>query len=174
MPRKQDRRPSVYLDSNIISVMSYRGINVTAAHYHMVTLQWWDTERDEFRLFSSAFTERELQAGQYPGQKEAVRCVRRLKYLPYNSKIRDCVVELLDANAVPATKPGDATQLAFTIVHRIDYLLTWNYAHLANAQVQAGVERICNRHGWRVPLLVSPETIPRVALGQSIQRHGDA
>jgi hypothetical protein len=173
MPRKRDRRPTVYLDGNIISVMSYRGINMAAAHYHMTTLQWWDTERAEFQIFSSAFTERELRAGVYPGQEEAVRCVRRMKYLPYNPEVRECSEKLLEVHAVPATKPGDATQLAIAIVHRIDYLLTWNYAHLANAQVQASVDRICRHHRWRAPVLVSPETIPRVALGHTIQRNDD-
>jgi hypothetical protein len=50
------------------------------------------------------------------------------------------------------------------------YLLTWNYAHLANPIAQAHLDTACRQAGWRAPLLVSPETIPRVALGQSIKR----
>jgi hypothetical protein len=64
-------------------------------------------------------------------------------------------------------------QLAFATVHGIDYLLTWNYAHLANLDTQGRLREINRRHGWRTPFLVSPETIPKVTLGQVIRRKAD-
>jgi hypothetical protein len=78
-------------------------------------------------------------------------------------------------NVVPNSKSGDALQMAIAAVHRVDYLLTWNYAHLANPIAQMQLETACQKAGWRAPLLVSPETIPRVILGQTIKRkdHGD-
>ena len=51
-------------------------------------------------------------------------------------------------------------QLAISAAHEVDYLLTWNYAHLANPVAQQHLHEICERRGLRVPLLVSPETIP--------------
>ena len=77
---------------------------------------------------------------------------------------------MLDAGVVPPNKPGDAVQLAFATVHKIDYLLTWNYAHLANLDTQRKLESFCRKQGWRAPFLVSPETIPRQSLGQTIRR----
>lgn len=54
--------------------------------------------------------------------------------------------------------------------HGIDYLLTWNYAHLANPIAQGSLERICRSLRLRAPLLVSPESIPQVRFGQTIRR----
>ena len=170
MPGKRSRRPTIYLDTNIVSVLCYRGIHTSALHQHMTTKQWWETERTEFQLHASVFTEAELRAGEYPGQKEAIRVVRRLRFLPYTSTVRQCRDLLLEEHIVPPGKIGDATQLAFATVHRIDYLLTWNYAHLANVDTQARLNAICEQENWRSPLLVSPESIPRVALGQTIRR----
>jgi hypothetical protein len=61
---------------------------------------------------------------------------------------------LLQTRLIPETKPGDALQMAVSAAHEVDYLLTWNYAHLA----------------LRAPLVVSPETIPQVRFGQVIRR----
>jgi hypothetical protein len=54
------------------------------------------------------------------------------------------------------------------------YLLTWNHAHLANAVAQERLAEVCENMGIACPLLVSPDTIPKVALGQPIRRprHG--
>ena len=72
---------------------------------------------------------------------------------------------------MPTSKPVDASHLAVAASYGIDYLLTWNYAHMANPVVQSQFERLCNKLELRVPLMVSPETIPqRRFLGESIRR----
>lgn len=80
------------------------------------------------------------------------------------------MARLLAARVVPETSPGDATQLAFATAHRVDYLLTWNRAHLVNAETQARLARFRAATGLRPPLVVSPENIPRVSLGEDIRR----
>jgi hypothetical protein len=60
--------------------------------------------------------------------------------------------------------------LAVAAAHEVDYLLTWNYAHLANPVTQGKAERLLEGRRLRTPLLVSPESIPQVRLGQQIRR----
>ncbi len=174
MPKPRTHKPTVYLDTNIVSVLCYRGWSVSTAHQHLLTREWWDLERDRYDLRASRFTESELRAGEFDAQSEALAVVRRLRYLPFTSKVRSCGRQLLEAGLVPAGKTGDALQLAFATIHRMDYLLTWNYAHLANPNVQRRLTELCQRHDWRPPLLVSPETIPWAVYGQSIRRLDDA
>ena len=64
----------------------------------------------------------------------------------------------------------DAAQLALATSHNMDYLLTWNYSHLANPITQARGEKVVERFGLRMPLLVSPESIPKVSFGYSVRR----
>ena len=65
---------------------------------------------------------------------------------------------------------ADALHLALAIHHKMDYLLTWNHAHLANADVQRKVAALCTELKWRLPYIVSPNTIPWETLGHEIQR----
>ena len=96
--------------------------------------------------------------------------VRRFRFLPVTAEVRELIGGIIGLKIVPASKAVDAAHLAMSAIHGIDYLLTWNYAHMANPFVQAKFERLCNTTGVRAPLMVSPETIPQVRLGHSIRR----
>jgi len=62
--------------------------------------------------------------------------------------------------------------MAVCAAHRIDYLLSWNYAHLVNPVAQAQLETVCAKLSVRAPWLVSPESIPQASLGQTLRRRG--
>jgi hypothetical protein len=137
------------------------------------TRDWWDTERQHVTLWVSDVTDDELEAGSYPRQVEALAMARRLRYLPMLREVYEFAELLVTENVVPMSKPGDALQMAVAAVHGVDYLLTWNYAHLANPVAQRQLERCCREANLRCPLLVSPETIPKSALGQTLRRKKD-
>lgn len=167
------KKPTVYLDTNIISTLHYDGTDFAAMARRMATRDWWDSERRSFSLFGSMVTEQELAAGVYGNQKDCVRFARRLRYLPVLAAVRRVAATLIDETVIPKGKPGDAAQLAIAVVHKMDYLLTWNYAHLANPATQGRGSKVVARLGYRMPWLVSPDSIPRASLGQSIRRSDD-
>lgn len=43
--------------------------------------------------------------------------------------------------------------------HRIDYLLTWNCKHIANAQIRKKLEQICNESGYYLPMICTPDEL---------------
>jgi hypothetical protein len=164
------RKPTIYLDTTIPTMMFYYGHDILTLGRHVATREWWDGEREHFQLLSSVVTENELVAGDYPWQKDALALARRIPYLPFTAEMRERARFYLRERIVPDTKGGDALQLAFATVYQVDYLLSWNHAHLANADTQARLRELCQREAWRCPFLVTPDTIPKVALGQQIRR----
>jgi predicted nucleic acid-binding protein len=146
------------------------GADPLALKEQLATREWWEQERRFFRVLASRAVESELVAGEYPGQQEALAKVRRLPYLPYDPAVRDVEAKLLNAKVIPLTVPGDAVQLAFAIVHRVDYLMSWNRAHLVSEETQGRLARFWAAFGMRTPLVVSPKSIPRSLLGESIRR----
>ncbi|MEI7902645.1 MAG: hypothetical protein WCK89_20535 [bacterium] len=170
MAIEKSKKPTVYLDTTILSSYWYEGADVLSIGRRITTRDWWDSERSRFSLWASSVTEDELGAGNYPRQAEALAMAQRLKFLPMLISARAFAEWLIQRHVVPESKPGDALQMAIAVAHRMDYLLTWNYAHLANPVAQAQLEAACREADQRAPLLVSPETIPRAALGQTIRR----
>jgi len=161
---------SVYLDVNVISALHYPGGSVLGRGRKTATQQWWDLEKNQFETWVSEFGEKELRNGVYPGQSKAIAAIRRLRYLQFNDEIQTVTEYFLEQSIIPKSASGDAIHLAFATCYKIDYLLSWNYAHLNNVEVQRKLTEACERKGWRRPILVSPETIPKMSLGQSVRR----
>ncbi len=96
--------------------------------------------------------------------------VRRLRYLPATGSVSDLAEEIARLGIVPAKEEMDASHLAIATTHEMDFLLTWNYAHMANPVVQEQLDKLCESADLVAPLMVSPESIPQVRYGQSIKR----
>ncbi len=118
------KKPTVYLDTTIISSCWYEGSDVLAFGRRLATREWWNTERRHFDLRISAVTEDELRAGHYPRQSEALAMARRLSFLPMLARVWELADRLTKEHVVPENKSGDALQMAVAVVHRMDYLLT--------------------------------------------------
>lgn len=163
-------KPTVYLDTNIFSAYWHEGSDVAAAARRLHTREWWTLERHHFSLRVSITTINELQAGVFRRQADCLKMARSISRLAMTRIAKDVLDALLKSRLIPETKPGDALQMAVSTAHEIDYLLTWNYAHLANPLSQERLEAICLGLNLRAPLLVSPESIPQIRFGQTIRR----
>jgi len=164
------QKPTLYVDSNIISSLHYRGRNEEVRVRSIATRNWWSLERPNFNVWGSRFLLEELERGAYSGQEQSVNEAIKLPFLVFNSSVKTTIPLLLQHRLVPESKPGDAVHLAIAIAQQMDYLMSWNYAHITNPETQSRLDHFCATKGWRVPFLVSPDTIPKAAFGQNIRR----
>ena len=61
--------------------------------------------------------------------------------------------------AMPAKANDDALHLAVCAVHGIPYLLTWNFRHIANAQMRRVLGGVCARAGYAFPTVCTPDEL---------------
>lgn len=150
-------KPTIYIDSTIPSL--YYDERPISAYRHERTRLWWDTQRHKFDCYASYFTERETQQGEYPHQDKVVAMVQELPLLDYSTEM-DSIIEVYIKNFVmPSDAQGDAAHLAMASYHGVDYLLTWNCTHLANAFKLKHIEKINLRLGMMTPQIVTPEQL---------------
>lgn len=64
--------------------------------------------------------------------------------------------QLLSAAALPEKAKDDAFHIAVASVHGMDYLLTWNCKHIANATMRLKIESICRLAGYEPPVICTP------------------
>ena len=69
---------------------------------------------------------------------------------------------LLRGGALPAKARIDAVHVAIAATNGIDYLLTWNMRHLANAVIRGKIEERCRKAGVRPPIICTPEELMEV------------
>jgi predicted nucleic acid-binding protein len=163
-------KPTIYLDTSILSALHYRGGALQGIARQIRTRDWWDQERHFFELYVSVFTAGELEHGVYGAQQAAVREARRLRFLPVVRGVWEAKRLYIAEGVIPPSFQIDAFQLAVATAHQMDYLLTWNSSHLANLGTQLKLKAINDRMHWRTPWVVSPDSIPRVLLGEAIRR----
>ena len=76
------KKPTIYLDTTIISAYWYDGADVMGLARWLRTRDWWETVRPSFSTWISNLTEAELRDGVFPRQRECVKMARRIHHLP--------------------------------------------------------------------------------------------
>jgi predicted nucleic acid-binding protein len=67
--------------------------------------------------------------------------------------------KLVEAARLPTRAAADALHIYVAAVHGIDYLLTWNSTHIANAEFRPKVEQACRNSGFEPPVLCTPDEL---------------
>ncbi|MEO1616447.1 MAG: hypothetical protein AAFV88_11395 [Planctomycetota bacterium] len=72
---------------------------------------------------------------------------------------RDLADALMDRKAIPESEPRDAIHIGIAAVHGVQYLVTWNFKHIANATLRDRINRVCRDAGHEPPIICTPEEI---------------
>ena len=151
---------SVYLETTVISYLAARISSdlVTAAHQR-TTLDWWASRRLAFALFVSELVHQEARSGNPEAAERRYDMLRDIPSLALTPAVRELGTRLLREAVVPASAAADAVHIAVAAVHGIDYLMTWNLQHIANAQIKWRIERTCVSAGYIAPVVCTPEQL---------------
>jgi predicted nucleic acid-binding protein len=147
-------RKSVYLDSTIPSYMFEQRVDIQ--YFTMITRKWWDEERADYDIFTSEFSLAELNRGNYPNKNKIIDLVKDISILPLDDEIINIANIYMKEYVMPKGAAGDAFHLACASFHKIDYLLTWNCNHLANANKEQHVNILNGRLGLFAPKIITP------------------
>ena len=64
--------------------------------------------------------------------------------------------EILHTATMPSKAAVDAAHVAIATVHGLDFLLTWNCTHIANAANRPQIEKVCRAFGYQAPIICTP------------------
>lgn len=150
----------VYLETTIPSYLTaWPSRDLIIAGHQQLTKEWWQTRRSEFELFISQFVLDEASAGDPQAAQERLAILNPLPLLDIAPEVLQLASAILQSGAIPPKAARDAAHIAVSAVHGIDFLLTWNCAHIANAQIVKKVQSICVQHGFPCPLICTPEEL---------------
>jgi hypothetical protein len=71
----------------------------------------------------------------------------------------DLAEELVRRRAVPDVAAEDALHIAVAVTNGVEYLLTWNCAHIANAAMRRAIDDVCVQQGYEPTVLCTPEEL---------------
>ena len=148
----------VYLETTIASYLTARPSRdlIRAAHQQM-TRQWWETRRTDFELFVSQSVVDEAAAGDAEAAERRQRLLAPVPRLAINDEAVALAKELIRQHALPEEAVEDALHIALAAVHGMDFLLTWNCSHIANAERMAAIRSTIASAGYECPWICTPE-----------------
>lgn len=144
-------KKTVYIETSIFSYLTARpSSDLLAAAWQKITVDWWETQRDRFVLFASAIVIEEAVRGNDLAAARRLKAMVGIPLLAITDEVVALSEALIQAGALPRKAIGDSLHIALSAVHGIDYLLTWNYRHIDNAETKPITRRICleNRYGY--------------------------
>ena len=152
-------RRKVYIETTVPSFYAETRQEPAAIYRRETTRRWWAEEAPRYDLFVSPFVVDELSEGDYPGREQALALIGELPALEAVAEIEDIVAVYIRHHLMPRGDRGDAAHLAIASYYAVDFLLTWNCRHLANANKARHLAEINNRLGLFVPILTTPESL---------------
>jgi len=150
----------VYLETSIISYLAARPSRdlVTAAR-QQITREWWARRRTSFLVYVSEAVVAEARAGDPAAVSRRDEIIAELPRIDITPPAVELAKKVSEALHLPRRAAADAVHIATAAVHAINFLLTWNSTHIANAELRPIVEQACRDCGYAAPILCTPDEL---------------
>lgn len=150
----------VYLESSVISYLTSRpNRDVIIAGRQAITLDWWENQRHQFELRISVLVEEEIGKGDSSAAQQRFEKVADIESLLISDEAIRIADLLLAEKVVPKGSEEDALHIGIAASQGVDFLLTWNFKHINNAETKNAITRLVESAGYVCPQLCSPEEL---------------
>jgi hypothetical protein len=150
-------QPSIYLETTILSYLTAwpSADLIMAANQHATSL-WWRERRHLYDLYVSELVMIECAGGDPDAARRRLELAAPFPLLAATEETRIVARALVLGRAVPEAAAADAAHIAVAAVHAMEYLLTWNLRHMANATMREVISNVCRDEGYRSPIICTP------------------
>lgn len=157
--------PRVYVETSIVSYLTARPArDVVIAGRQQSTRDWWETAAKRFDLVVSELVREEAAVGDHDASRARLAALAPLTTLAAPTEALELARRLVRAGALPERAVQDATHIAIAAVHGVEFLVTWNFRHIANAMSRPRIESVCRGAGLDPPVLCTPEALVEVRM----------
>lgn len=131
---------------------------VTAARQQLTT-EWWESKKTQYRLFVSQPVVSEASDGDQKAAKKRMAVIKKLPLLEVTDEAINFAKFLVKEVPFPENAAIDALHIAIGCVHQMDFIITWNFKHIANASIRSKLEVLANSKEMKLPVITTPEEL---------------
>ena len=146
-------KQSLYIETSVVGAYLDNG----EPFRRDLTIRWWEHELPEYRAVVSLLVQRELERVPEPHRTSYLNLVRPLEQVELTEEATIIAEGYIARGIFHRKYIADALHVALASFHKIDYLVTWNFGHLANVRRQARIRLFNTAAGFFVPMIVTPE-----------------
>ncbi len=146
-------KKTIYLETSIIGAY----LDNDDSFRRDLTIRWWEHELNEYQPFVSMLVQRELERTVEPHRTAYLKLIAEIAQLELTEEVAILADGYVAQGIFQRKFMADALHVALASFYKIDYLVTWNFGHLANVRKQARVRLFNTTAGFFVPMIVTPE-----------------
>jgi hypothetical protein len=151
---------TVYIETTIISYLRQKpSSQVVTAARQLLTHRWWNEERSNYELVVSQYVIDEASGGDPTLAAERLTALDGIPLLPNHPEIPRLAGAIMSLGILPPNAQVDALHIAAVAHHRIQYLLTWNCKHIANAKMLPRIHTLLEDLAIPIPIICTPEEL---------------
>jgi hypothetical protein len=148
----------IYIESTIPSYLVARPArDLLQAARQQMTRDWWELKRHNHELFTSQIVLDEIAVGEKAMANLRLKTLAEIPVLDATVEAAELTRQILASGLVPKKADADAAHIALATVHQMDILLTWNFRHIANVEIQARLRRLVKTAGYELPTISTME-----------------
>jgi hypothetical protein len=148
----------LYLETTIFSYLTAKpSANLINAARQQTTILWWEKRSKDFNLFVALPVIAEASSGDPKAAAKRLSVIRRIPIIGLTPQTSEFANFLIKETPFPVNAEIDALHIAIACVNQLDFILTWNFKHIANAEVRSKLEILAESQGYRLPVISTPE-----------------
>jgi predicted nucleic acid-binding protein len=148
---------TLYIETSIVShATAWPSSDIQIAALQHQARNWWSNERVKFELVTSQLVIDEASAGDPSAAAGRLKLLDGLPTVPINEDVRRLARAIVSASIMPPKAAADALHVAAAAAAGVQYLLTLNCKHIANAHELPRVYRLLDEHGFGQLLICTP------------------
>ncbi|MBA3350994.1 MAG: PIN domain-containing protein [Blastocatellia bacterium] len=144
---------SLYLETSVIGAY----LDAGDPFRRDLTIRWFEHELSEYRACTSILVQRELERVSEPHRTGYMNIIKPLERVEFSDEAAILAEGYVSRGIFHRKFMADAFHVALASIHKIDYLVTWNFGHLANVRKQARIRLFNTAAGFFSPTIVTPE-----------------
>ena len=153
-------KPTVYIETTIPSFLTARpSNNLIVAGKQEVTRQWWEMRREKYELFVSELVFDEALKGDIDAAERRIAAIEGIPSLEIDNEVIRITERIIEAGVIPEKSASDAAHIAVASRHGVDYLMTWNCTHIANAEIIGKMSFLVAETGHYLPIICTPDEL---------------
>lgn len=153
-------KKKVYIESSVVSYYTAKpSRDIVAAARQEITREYWPKVLKSYNCYISVLVVQEAEKGDAEAAKVRLDVISALPILRIDAEIEKLARGLIDEGVVPKKCPEDALHIALAAVNDMEYLLTWNFKHINNAQMKKRVAKVIEELGYECPVICSPDEL---------------
>lgn len=150
----------VYLETSFISyLVARKSRDLKQITNHDATKYWWNHERHNFECYVSQLAIHEAGKGNPGEARKRLEVCSRLRKLAITSEAEEIARQLLTQGAFPQNAVEDALHVGIAAAHKMDFILTWNFRHLANVVAQNRMQSVLRTMNIKLPVMCIPQEL---------------